>query len=73
MAGPLERFRALSCEILLLGGARSAGNLTASLDGPSRVLPDARRVTLPGSGHTPPDNSKQPDRVGAELHRFFSG
>ena len=72
-AGPLERFGELSCEVLLLGGSRSARNLTASLDGLSRVLPDARRVVLHGTGHTAPDNSQQPDRVAAELRRFFSG
>jgi pimeloyl-ACP methyl ester carboxylesterase len=71
-AGPLQRFAALSCEILLLGGSRSARNLTASLNGLSRVLPDASRVVLNGTGHTAPDNSGQPDRVAAELHRFFS-
>jgi pimeloyl-ACP methyl ester carboxylesterase len=71
-AGPLERFSALSCEILLLGGSRSARNLTASLYGLSRVLPQARRVVLRGTRHTAPDNSGQPDRVATELHRFFS-
>jgi pimeloyl-ACP methyl ester carboxylesterase len=72
-AGPLERFGTLSCEVLLLGGSRSARNLTASLDGLSRVLPNARRVVLHGTGHTAPDNSRQPNRVAAELRRFFSG
>ena len=72
-AGPLERFGMLSCEVLLLGGSRSARNLTASLDGLSRVLPEAARVVLRGTGHTAPDNRHQPDRVAAELHRFFSG
>lgn len=72
-AGALERFGVLACEVLLLGGSRSARNLTASLDGLSRVLPDARRVVLHGTGHTAPDNSQKPDRVAAELHRFFSG
>jgi len=70
-AGPLERFGTLSCEVLLLGGSRSARNLTASLDGLSQVLPHARRVVLHGTGHTAPDNSRQPDRVAAELQRFF--
>jgi pimeloyl-ACP methyl ester carboxylesterase len=70
-AGALERFTELSCEILLLGGSRSARNLTASLDGLSRVLPDARRVVLHGTGHTAADNSQQPERVAAELLRFF--
>jgi hypothetical protein len=71
-AGALERFGGLSCEILLLGGSRSARNLTASLDGLSQVLPDARRVVLYSTGHTAPDNSQKPDRVAAELRRFFS-
>src|ERR1017187_8476850 len=71
-AGALERFGVLSCRILLLGGSRSARNLTASLDGLSRVLPDARRAVLHGTGHTAPDNRHQPDRVAADLHRFFS-
>ena len=72
-AGALERFQALSCEVLLLGGSRSSRDLAASLEGLSRVLPGARRVVLHGTGHTAPDNSKQPDRVAAELRRFFSG
>ena len=70
-AGTLDRFGALCCDILLLGGSRSARNLTASLDGLSRVLPHARRVVLHGAGHTAPDNSRQPGRVAAELRRFF--
>ena len=70
-AGALERFGALSCEVLLLGGSRSARNLTASLDGLTSVLPGARRVVLPGTGHTAPDNSRQPDRVAAVLRDFF--
>jgi pimeloyl-ACP methyl ester carboxylesterase len=71
-AGALERFAALSCEILLLGGSRSARNLTASLDGLGRVLPGARRAVLRGAGHTAPDNSRHPDRVAAVLRDFFA-
>jgi pimeloyl-ACP methyl ester carboxylesterase len=70
-AGALERFAVLSCDVLLLGGARSARILTASLDGLGKVLPDARRVVIPGTGHTAPDNSRQPDRVAAVLREFF--
>ena len=70
-AGPLERFGALDCEVLLLGGSSSARNLSASLDGLGRVLPGARRVVLRGAGHTAPDNSRQPDRVAAILREFF--
>lgn len=71
-AGPLERFAGLRCEILLLGGTRSAPNLTASLDGLHKVLPSARRVVLRRAGHTAPDNSGHPDRVATELRTFFS-
>jgi hypothetical protein len=70
-AGDLERFGSLTCEILLLGGSRSDRNLTASLDGLSRVLPGARRVVLHRAGHTAADNSRQPERVAAALHDFF--
>ena len=71
-AGPLDRFAGLSCDVLLLGGARSARNLTAAMDGLSAVLPRARRVTLPGTGHTAADNSGKPELVAAQLQAFFS-
>ncbi len=71
-AGPLQRFSKLSCEVLLLGGSRSARNLTASLEGLSNVLPHAEKVILRGMGHTAADNSGHPDRVAAELRRFFA-
>jgi pimeloyl-ACP methyl ester carboxylesterase len=71
-AGPLQRFAALGCDILLLGGSKSAPNLTASLDGLAKALPIAKRVVLQGAGHTAPDNSRQPERVGAELRSFFA-
>lgn len=70
-AGPLERFAELDCEVLLLGGSRSAKNLQASLDGLERVLAHAERVTLAGVGHTAPDNSRQPALVAAVLRTFF--
>jgi hypothetical protein len=70
-AGPLDRFARLACEVLLLGGSRSAANLTASLDGRSRALPGAKRVLLHGVGHTAPEDSRQPDRVAAQLRVFF--
>lgn len=71
-AGPLARFAELHCEILLLGGSKSARNLTASLDGLSTVLPGAKRVTLRGVGHTAADNSRRPSLVAAELQAFFA-
>jgi hypothetical protein len=71
-AGPLQRFSQLSCEVLLLGGARSVRNLTTSLERLSNVLPHARKVILSGMGHTAADNSSHPDRVATELRRFFA-
>lgn len=71
-AGPLDRFAGLSCEVLLLGGSKSARNLTAAHDGLSAVVPRARRVTLPGAGHTAADNSGKPELVAVQLRAFFS-
>jgi pimeloyl-ACP methyl ester carboxylesterase len=71
-AGPLERFVGLPCDVLLLGGTKSARNLTATLDGLTAVLPHARRVTLPGAGHTAADNGGKPDLVAAQLRDFFT-
>lgn len=70
-SGPLQRFSELPCGVLLLGGSRSAHNLTASLEGLSNVLPRARKVILGGMGHTAADNSGQPGRVATELRHFF--
>jgi pimeloyl-ACP methyl ester carboxylesterase len=70
-AGPLHRFAGLPCEVLLLGGSRSARNLTAALDGLSAVLPRADRVTLPRAGHTAPSNNGKPQLVAAHLRAFF--
>jgi pimeloyl-ACP methyl ester carboxylesterase len=71
-AGPLQRFAGLGCQVLLVGGSKSAHNLTATLDGLQVVLPAASRVTIRGVGHTAADNSKQPPVVAAELRGFFS-
>ncbi len=70
-AGPLDRFAGLSCEVLLLGGSKSARSLAAALDGLSATLPHARRVTLSGVGHTAADNGGKPELVAAELRAFF--
>ncbi len=67
-----QRFAGLSCDVLLLGGSRSARNLTAALDGLSAVLPRARRAALPGTGHTAADSSGKPELIAAQLQAFFS-
>jgi hypothetical protein len=70
--GALDRFTWLTCDVLLLGGARSARNLTAVMDALSTVLPRARRVTLPSAGHTAPDNGGRPQLVAIPLRSFFA-
>jgi pimeloyl-ACP methyl ester carboxylesterase len=69
-AGPLDRFAGLPCDVLLLGGSRSARNLTAALDGLSAVLPRAARITLPRAGHTAPSNNGKPQLVAVHLRAF---
>src|SRR5262249_24557765 len=66
------RFGRLRCEVLLLGGKRSARYLKVALDRLAAVLPRARRVELAGVGHLAADDNGQPERVAAELRRFFA-
>ena len=70
--GTLPAYAALSAEVLLLGGSQSPAYLKTSLDALAGVLPGARRAELPGCDHLAPDNRGQPERVAAELRRFFT-
>ena len=72
MAGRLESFRTVRPEVLLLGGARSVAFLTAALDALSAILPNCKRIELPGLGHIAADNAGEPTRVADELRRYFS-
>jgi pimeloyl-ACP methyl ester carboxylesterase len=69
--GTLDGYATLTTPVLLLGGSRSAGYLSRTLDALYRVLPNVTRVELSGAGHTAPDNTGQPKRVAAELRRFW--
>jgi hypothetical protein len=74
MAGPLERFRAVHAEVLLLGGSKSPAYLTRAVDALEKVLPDVERVEFPGLGHEASGNADrrgQPEQVARELRRFF--
>ncbi|WP_250027695.1 alpha/beta fold hydrolase [Paractinoplanes maris] len=70
-SGPLSRYAAVTAETLLLGGERSPAYLNGVLTGLEPVLPRVRRVTLDGVGHVAADNSGKPERVAAELRKFF--
>jgi pimeloyl-ACP methyl ester carboxylesterase len=71
MEGTLERFQAMTAEVLLLGGDKSQAYLKDALAGLSTVLPHVRRVELSGLGHLAAENSGKPERVAQELYRFF--
>jgi hypothetical protein len=52
--------------------AGPATNHARTFDALQEVLPDVTRVTLPGVGHTAPDNAGQPQLVADALIRFFT-
>lgn len=72
MADTVGDYSALRSNVLLLGGAKSPGFLTAALDELARVLPHSRRITFPGLGHSGPDDDGDPARVAETLRDFFS-
>jgi pimeloyl-ACP methyl ester carboxylesterase len=69
--GPLDRYAALRCQVLLMGAAKSPAYLKAALDGLTVVLPGARRVTIPGVGHRVANNDGKPELVAEYLRTFF--
>jgi hypothetical protein len=68
----VSEYAGITRPVLLLGGDRSPRYLTRTLDALQAVLPDVARVTLPGVGHTAPDDTGQPDQVADELGRFIT-
>lgn len=71
-AGPLERFRSVGSEVLLLGGEKSPRYLKLTVNGLSVALPNARSVIFPAVGHEAATNSGKPELVAVELRRFFT-
>jgi pimeloyl-ACP methyl ester carboxylesterase len=71
MAGTVGDYAALGSRVLLLGGTKSPAYLGVALDELSTALPHARRVTFPGLGHSGPDDSGDPQRVGRAVRDFF--
>lgn len=72
MEDTLERFQAMTAEVLLLGGSKSRRYLKDALDGLSTVLPNVRRIEFAAIGHLAADNSGKPEQVAQELRRFFA-
>lgn len=70
----LETFRAMRPEVLLLGGSKSAAFQKFTLRALEKVIPQVRRVELPGLGHAGAwntDRGGKPEVVAQELRRFF--
>ncbi len=67
--GPLERFKDIRADLLLLGGRKSPAYLQTSVETLSNVFPRARRVTFTGLGHEASGNANQwgkPEQVARE-------
>ncbi len=71
MKGTLENFKAVSGEVLLIGGSKSPYFLKHTLDELNKVLPNVNRVELEGLGHGGSLDSGKPERVSKELKKFF--
>ncbi len=72
--GPLEQFKDIRADLLLLGGTKSPAYLQTSVETLSNVFPRARRVTFTGLGHEASGNANQwgkPEQVARELRGFF--
>jgi len=70
--GPIDRFRAMKCDVLLLGATKSPQYLKTALDELNIVLPNARRVTIPAVDHAAATNRGKPELVANELRTFFN-
>ena len=79
MSGQLERFRAVSAEVLLLGGSKGLPFLKPTLDALEKVLPHVvKRVEFPGLEHggsnnpSPTNRGSKPELIAQELRQFFA-
>jgi len=75
VSGQVAQFADVTVPTLLLGGQRSPDYLGGALDALQQVLPDPRRVTLPGVGHEATGNRAQrgrPDLVAAAIGDFLA-
>ncbi len=72
--GPLEGFKEIRGELLLIGGTKSPKYLQTSVAALAKVFPRARLVTFNGLGHEASGNANQwgkPEQVARELRAFF--
>jgi pimeloyl-ACP methyl ester carboxylesterase len=67
MADTAAEYASLPIPVLLLGGTKSPAYIDLALETLAAVLPDARRVTLPGLDHSAPTNHGDPLAVARAL------
>jgi pimeloyl-ACP methyl ester carboxylesterase len=70
-----ERFRNVTCDVLLLGGTKSPRYMNEALDMLEHLLPHMQRVEFRGLNHGASwnaDRRGQPGPVAAALRRFFA-
>jgi len=70
--GKLEIYKTLQAQVLLLGGSNSKADMKSALNRLSMVLPNAKRIEIPGLSHSAGTNNGKPERVARELRLFFS-
>lgn len=71
MADTVADYAGLDARVLLLDGAKSPAYFGVALEALSETLPQARRTSFPGLGHSGPDDDGDPRRVGEVLREFF--
>jgi pimeloyl-ACP methyl ester carboxylesterase len=71
----LESFKALTAEVLLLGGSKSPAYLKVALQALEGILPQSERIEFPGLNHAASGNTNRggkPNRVAEQLRQFFT-
>lgn len=68
----IDELAALSSDVLLLGGARSARDLRLALRALARRMPRAQLVVLAKVGHTAALDDGKPELVAQQLRAFFA-
>jgi pimeloyl-ACP methyl ester carboxylesterase len=80
LAGRFEEFRAVSADVLLMGGSKGLPALKPWRDSLEKVLPHCRRIEFDGLDHgsssdpggiNPSGSAKAVERVAAEVRAFF--
>ena len=72
MADTTAEYSALRARVLLMAGTRSPDYLGTAVRELAAVIPRCQVVTLPGLGHSGPQNDGRPQAVARALRDFFT-